>query len=263
MGPNDVSLVELQRTVHINRTTLSLLARTGFLEPGGLTRSGQLRGVSKASAELFDQEYISSTAISRRYGLSAISITRRILATGVTPILEDQSSARYQFCWRRSDIAKIDFRCRLRNRHGRQHNPPKLDYVDLTRWESESDGSAVVTCLALTFLGTNAASLRAAIDEGLLSVARISAKGSIIAVHADGVRQFAAQYAHTSKLSSELGISENALLKTLKLRGAVPVLPGKAQVQALWRRAELDLSDILGFSAVQHEAELKSASLPL
>ncbi len=72
----------------------------------------------------------------------------------------------------------------------------------------------------------------------------------------------AAQYAHTPKLSSELGISENALLKTLKVRGAVPVLPGKAPVQALWRRAELDLTDILGFNAVQHEAELKPARLP-
>lgn len=263
IGPNDVSLVELQRTVHINRTTLSLLARTGFLVPGGLTSSGNLRGVTKASAKFFDDQYVSSTAISRRYGLSAISITRRILATGVKPILEDQSSARYQFCWRRSDITKIDFKCRLRNRHGRRHNPPKLDYVDLSQRENEADGSVVVTRLALTFLGTNAASLRAAIDEGLLSVARISAKGSVIAVHADAVRQFAAQYAHTPKLSSELGISENALLKTLKLRGAVPVLPGKAQVQALWRRAELDLSDILGFNAVRHQAELKPSTLPL
>jgi len=182
---------------------------------------------------------------------------------GVTPILEGHSSARYQFCWRRSDIAKIDFKCRLRNRHGRRHDAPKLDYVDLTLWESEADGSAVVTRLALTFLGTNAASLRAAIDKGLLSAARISAKGSVIAVHADEVRQFAAQYAYTPKLSSELGISENALLKTLKLRGAVPVLPGRAPVQALWRRAELDLTDLLGLNAVHHEVELEPASLPL
>ena len=262
IGPQDVSLVELQRSVHINRTTLGLLARAGFLVPGGLTSAGHLRGVSRASAELFDQQYISSTAISRLHGLSAISVTRRILATGVTPILEGHSSARYQFCWRRSDIEKIDFKCRLRNRHGRRHDAPKLDYVDLTLWESEADGSAVVTRLALTFLGTNAASLRATIDKGLLSAARISAKGSVIAVHADEVRQFAAQYAYTPKLSSELGISENALLKTLKLRGAVPVLPGRAPVQALWRRAELDLTDLLGFNAVQHEAELEPASLP-
>lgn len=262
IGPSDVSLVELQRSVHINRTTLSLLTRSGFLVPGGLTSAGHLRGVSRASAELFDQQYISSTAISRLYGLSAISVTRRILATGIAPILEGHCSARYQFCWRRSDIEKIDFEARLRNRHGRCHNAPKLDYVDLTLWESEAGGSAVVTRLALTFLGTNAASLRAAIDKGLLSAARISAKGSVIAVHADAVRRFAAQYAYTSKLSSELGISENALLKTLKLRGAVPVLPGKAPVQAVWRRAELDLTDILGFNAVQHEAEPKPASLP-
>lgn len=262
IGPNDVSLVELQRSVHINCTTLSLLARTGFLVPGGLTSAGHLRGVSKASAELFDKQYVSSTAISRRHGLSAISVTRRILETGAMPILEGHSSARYQFCWRRIDIEKIDFKCRLRNRHGRRHNAPKLDYVDLTLWESEAHGSAVVTRLALTFLGTNAPSLRAAIDKGLLSAARISEKGSVLAMHADAVRRFAAQYAYTPKLSSELGISENALLKTLKLRGAVPVFTGKAPVQALWRRAELDLTDILGFNAVQHEAEPKPASLP-
>ena len=231
--------------------------------PGGLTSAGHLRGVSRASAELFDQQYISSTAISQRHGLSAISVTRRILATGITPILEGHSSARYQFCWRRSDIEKVDFQCRLRNRHGRRHNAPKLDYVDLTLRESEADGSAVVTRLALTFLGTNAASLRAAIDNGLLSAARISAKGSVIAVHADEVRQFAVQYAYTPKLSSELGISENALLKTLKLRGAVPVLPGRAPVQALWRRAGLDLTNLLGLNAVHCEAESEPTSLPL
>ncbi|MFC5371789.1 TnsA endonuclease N-terminal domain-containing protein [Brevundimonas faecalis] len=241
----------------------SAISALGFLVPGGLTSAGHLRGVSRTSAELFDQQYISSTAISRRYGLSAISVTRRILATGVTPILEGHSSARYQFCWRRSDIEKIDFKSHLRNRHGRRHNAPKLDYVDLTLRESEADGSAVFTRLALTFLGTNAASLRAAIDKGLLSAARISAKGSVLAVHADEVRQFAAQYAYTPKLSSELGISENALLKTLKLRGAVPVLPGKAPVQSLWRRAELNLTDLLGLNAVHHEVELEPASLPL
>lgn len=263
IGPQDVSLVELQRSVHINRTTLALLARAGFLMPGGLTSAGHLRGVSRESAERFDQEYVSSTAISRRHGISAISVTRRILATGVTPILEGHSSARYQFCWRRSDIEKIDFQCRLRNRHGRRHNAPKLDYVDLTLRESETDGSAVVTRLALTFLGTNAASLRVAIDNGLLAAARISAKGSVIALHAREVRQFAVQYAYTPKLSSELGISENALLKTLKLRGAVPVLPGRAPVQALWRRAGLDLTDLLGLNAVQHEAESEPTSLLL
>ena len=263
IGLHDVSLVELQRSLHINRTTLGLLARTGFLVPGGLTSAGHLRGVSKASAELFGEQYVSSTAISRRHGLSAISVTRRILATGVMPILEGHSSARYQFCWRRSDIEKIDFQCRLKNRHGRRHNAPKLDYVDLSLRESETDGSAVVTRLALTFLGTNAASLRAAIDNGLLSAARVSAKGSIIAIHADEVRQFAAEYSFTPKLSSELGISENALLKTLKLRGAVPVFPGRAPVQALWQRAGLDLTDLLGLNAVQHEAESDPTSLPL
>lgn len=263
IGPQDVSLIELQRSVHINRTTLALLARTGFLVPGGLTSAGHLRGVSRESAERFDQQYTSSTAISRRHGLSAISVTRRILATGVKPILEGHSSARYQFCWRKSDIEKVDFQCRLRNRHGRRHNGPKLDYVDLTLRESEADGSAVVTRLALTFLGTNAASLRVAIDNGLLAAARISAKGSVIAVHAHEVRQFAVQYAYTPKLSSELGISENALLKTLKLRGAVPVLPGRAPVQALWRRAGLDLTDLLGLNAVQREAESEPTSLPL
>lgn len=134
--------------------------------------------------------------------------------------------------------------------------------MDLTLRESEADGSAVVTRLALTFLGTNAASLRVAIDNGLLAAARISAKGSVIAVHAHEVRQFAVQYAYTPKLSSELGISENALLKTLKLRGAVPVFSGKAPIQTLWRRAELDLTDILGLNAAQNEAELKLATLP-
>lgn len=262
IGPDDVSLVQLQRSMHINRTTLSLLARAGFLAPGGLTRAGHLRGVSRASAELFDKQYISSTAISLRYGLSAISITRRILATGATPILEGHSSARYQFCWRRIDIEKIDFECSLRNRHGRRHNAPKSDYLDLTLSESEPEGSAVVTRVALNFLGTNAASLRAAIERGLLSAAQVSAKGSIIAVYAGEVRRFADEYGYTPKLSSELGISENALLKTLKLRGAIPIIPGKAPSQALWRRAELDLTDILGFGGDQQEPEPKSASLP-
>lgn len=262
IGPDDVSLVQLQRSTHINRTTLSLLARAGFLVPGGLTSAGHLRGVSRASAELFDKQYISSTAISRRYGLSAISITRRILATGATPILEGHSSARYQFCWRRIDIEKIDFECSLRNRHGRRHNAPKPDYMDLTLSESEPEGSAVVTRVALNFLGTNAASLRAAIERGLLSAAQVSAKGSIIAVYAGEVRRFADEYGYTPKLSSELGISENALLKTLKLRGAIPIIPGKAPSQALWRRAELDLTDILGFGGDQQEPEPKSASLP-
>lgn len=134
--------------------------------------------------------------------------------------------------------------------------------MDLTLSESEPEGSAVVTRVALNFLGTNAASLRAAIERGLLSAAQVSAKGSIIAVYAGEVRRFADEYGYTPKLSSELGISENALLKTLKLRGAIPIIPGKAPSQALWRRAELDLTDILGFGGDQQEPEPKSASLP-
>lgn len=262
IGPNDISLVDLQRSVHINRVTLSMLAKAGFLVPGGLTKAGHLRGVSRASAELFDKEFISSTTISRRYGLSAISVTRRILAAGVLPILQGHSSARYQFCWRRAEIENVDFESRLRNRYGRLHNAPKLEYVDLTMWESETDRSVVATRLALSFLGTNTASLRAAIENGLLSAARVSARGSVIAAYAGEVRRFAVDYAYTPKLSSELGISDNALLKHLKLRGAIPVFPGKSPIHALWRRAELDLADILGFNAVQHGAEPRTATLP-
>ncbi len=261
IGPDSISLSELQRSTRIGRMTLSLLAREGFLAPGGMTSRGHLRGVTKASAELFDRTYVSSTAIGARHGLSAISVTRRILAAGMKPLLEGHSTARYQFCWQRTDVEAIDFKCLPKNVHGRRHNAPKPEYMDLARSPAD-DASAVVTRIALNYLGTNAASLRAAIDRGLLSAARTSGKGSVVAVYAAQVRRFAEEYGYTPKLSSELGISEIALSKTLSLRGATPVIAGRAPIQALWRRAELDLTDILGFNANPASPQPSSADLP-
>lgn len=262
IGQNDVSLVELQKTLHINRDTLSLLARKGFLEPGGLTKASHLRGVTRRSAEAFNATYVSSTEVSRLTGLSAIAATRRILAHGIEPITLGASSTRYQFCWKRSEIAQIDFVARYKNAHGFWSKPPSGEYAAIEARRAGEAGRAIAYRVAIDFLGTNSASLRFAIDQGFIGVTKMTVRGSVSALEEEGVMAFSRKYVFTPQLSTETGISENALAKALRLRGVQPVFSGRAPIQALWDRDSLNLGDLLGAWARSDPVERLDPGLP-
>lgn len=213
IGPNDVSLVELQKSLHIRARTLSLLARRGYLEAGGLTRALHLRGVTRQSAEAFHATYVSSTEISRLTGLSAITVTKRILAHGIEPITLGASSRRYQFCWRRSEVAEIDFVAPYKNARGLWSKPSSGEYAAIETGRVGVAGQVVACRVAIDFLGTNSASLRFAIDQGFIGVTKMTVRGSVSALKEKDVVAFSQRYVFTPRLSTETGISEIALAK--------------------------------------------------
>ena len=262
VGASDVTLVDLQKSLHINRVTLSFLARRGYLEPGGLTKSSHLRGVTRQSADAFKATYVSSTELSRLCGLSPIAVTRRILSEGKEPLTLGVSSSCYQFCWKRSDIAHIDFVARRKNAYGQWSKAPSGQYTAIENRRSNGAGAPVAYRVAIDFLGTNSASLRVAIDNGLITAIKTTLRGSVSVLDREEVLSFSGKYVFTPKLSSETGISENALAKVLKLRGIQPVLTGRAPVQTLWERESLNLTDLLGAWAGNRQPEPSGSELP-
>ena len=241
MGKDVVSLVRLQKTLHLNRDTLSILAKNGFLQPGGHSRAARLRGVTVQSADTFRKTYVSSTEIARKTGLSAIAVTRRILARGVNSVLQDVSSTRYQYCWRRADIRKIDFGMR-----GDRSIASSRIHAAMDHRATNAQRGAVTFRVAIDYLGTNGPSLRGAFEHGLIRVVKQTLRGGISLLDEHDVRAFSERYVFTPKLSAETGISSFALIKMMHRHCVSPVLSGPKPIHSLWDRDSLQLEDLFG-----------------
>jgi len=104
---------------------------------------------------------------------------------------------------------------------------------------------AIYTHAASGILGTNSASLRAAVEDGHVRAASRSATGKILTVIEEDLLTFAQRYVFTPKLAAELGLSVRNISRGLLRLGVEPVWPGKRPVHALWDRDAFDAGDLL------------------
>lgn len=267
--PSDcVSLADMSKRLLIDRETIRHLALNGFLEaPAERTRANHLRGVTRCSADIFEQTYISSSEIALQYGLKGSAVTRRLLSLGVKPILEATVSARVQLCWRREDLEGVDFSSQYITPCGRPSAPALDGRTKLLeprpRGSSRLTADAIHVHTATGLLGTNSCSLRAAVKTGYVRAVSQSVAGKILTVSETDVAAFAARYVFTPKLASESGLSATSVVRGLAKLGVEPVFKGKRPVHTLWDRSTFDLEDLLvRWTTASGELSQQSSLLP-
>lgn len=245
----NISLADLAKSTLIDRETLRRLAHSGHLQATLFNRTGHLRGVLRTSAEAFQRRYISSSEIAKVHGLKAVAVTRRLKHLGLQPVLESDGSGRVKACWKRADIRDVDLRSQYILPCGR---PSALSTIeDAARLPQRPTGSprlaagAIYTHTASGILGTNSASLRAAVEDGHVRAASRSTTGKILTVIEEDVAAFARRYVFTPKLAAELGLSVRNISRRLLRLGVEPVWTGNRPVHALWDRDKFDAGDLL------------------